>query len=66
MKKLKLKMMLDILFSLITAVFILILSFTQNVSVILVISYVIIFIIFVILKEKYGSKQKRSDDDGNN
>ena len=66
MKKFKLKMMLDILFSLITAVFILILSFTQNVSVILVISYVIIFIIFVILKEKYGSKQKRSDDDGNN
>lgn len=66
MKKLKLKMMLDTLFSLITAVFILILSFTQNVSVILVISYVIIFIIIVILKEKYGSKQKRSDDDGNN
>ena len=66
MKKLKLKMMLDILFSLITAVFILILSFTQNVSVILVVSYVIIFIIIVILKEKYGSKQKRSEDDGNN
>lgn len=66
MKKFKLKMMLDILFSLITAVFILILSFTQNVSVILVISYVIIFIIIVILKDKYGSKQKRSDDDGNN
>lgn len=66
MKKFKLKMMLDILFSLITAAFILILSFTQNVSVILVIPYVIIFIIIVILKDKYGSKQKRSDDDGNN
>ncbi|MGW7874466.1 hypothetical protein ACWEZE_14190 [Staphylococcus shinii] len=66
MTRTKVRMVLNVLLSLITAIFILILYFTQNVSGAFIISYAITFIIIVILKEIFKSKQKRSDGDGNN
>jgi len=65
MTKPKLIIMLDILLSLVTMVFILILYLTQDVSGAWVIAYAISFTIILILKLIFSSKQKRSGKDGN-
>lgn len=65
MDKPELRKILDILLSLITMVFILILYFTQDVSGAWVTAYAISFTIILILKLIFSPKRKRNSKDSN-